>query len=119
MLTGEITEVTHESTEETPTFGVVNDGRTYPAVVARKRQQNGSPRSTLYTVSKNGVNKALYDQFEAEVIQPYFERQRERNNRRKHTDGNTANTNLGRVSPEDETRKRQHGFGFPVNTLDG
>jgi len=119
VLTGEITEVAHESTDESPTFGVVNDGRTYPAVTARRRQQNGSPRSTLYTVSKNGANKELYPQFEAEVIQPYFERQRKRNNRRQHPDSNTANTDTSGISAKDEARKRKHGFGFPVNTVDG
>lgn len=119
MLTGEITEVAHESTDESPTFGVVNDGRTYPAVTARRRQQNGSPRSTLYTVSKNGANKALYPQFEAEVIQPYYERQRKRQGSRQHPNGDPANTDTGGVSEKDEARKRQHGFGFPVNTVDG
>ena len=55
MLTGDITEETYEPTpEETPTFAVIDDGRTFPAVVARRRQQNGSRRTTLYTISKTG-----------------------------------------------------------------
>lgn len=113
MLTGEI-EVSHEQTnEETPTFGVINDGRTYPAVVARKRQQNGSPRSTLYTVSKNGAYKDLYDQFEQEVIQPYFERQRQRQNGSQHPDGNTARANRSGDGDKGNTQgDRQHPFGF-------
>lgn len=123
MLTGHLEEKSHESTESAdgnPTFGVVNDGRTYPAVTARRRQQRGSKRSTLYTVSKNGANKDLYEEFEREVIQPYFERRRERENRRKHPDGNSANTDTGRINTEEiALGKRQHGFGFPVNTVDG
>lgn len=120
MLTGNLEEKQDESTDETPTFGVVNDGRTYPAVTARRRQQNGSRRSTLYTVSKNGANKALYEAFEREVIQPYLERRRERENRRQHPDSDSANTYQGGVgTKETSLGKREHGFGFPVNTVDG
>lgn len=113
MLTGEI-EVRNEPTdEETPTFGVVNDGRTYPAVVARKRQQNGSPRSTLYTVSKNGAYKDLYAQFEQEVIKPYFERQRQRKDSRQHPDGNTPRAHRGGDGDKGNTQgERQHPFSF-------
>jgi hypothetical protein len=120
VLTGEITETQNVPTDESPTFGVVNDGRKYPAVTARRRQQNGSPRQTLFTVSKNGAYKELYAQFEAEVIQPYFERQRERQGSRQHPDGNSVNTVDGGTGNEGDTQgQRKHGFGFPVNTVDG
>lgn len=119
MLTGEITPAKHVPTDEKPTYGVVNDGRTYPAVTARKRQQNGSPRQTLFTVSKNGAYKDLYAQFEAEVIQPYFERKRERENSRQHPDGGTANTVGGGIGDKGHPQgQRERGFGFPVNTVD-
>lgn len=113
MLTGEITEVDYEATGEKPTFGVVNDGRTYPAVVARKRQHNGSARETLYTVSKNGKNRALYDQFYAEVIEPYYARQRERQNRSQHPDGNTSRPAGSRNRKKGNTStKRVSAFTF-------
>ena len=79
MLTGDITEETYEPTpEETPTFAVIDDGRTFPAVVARRRQQNGSRRTTLYTISKNGRYADLYPSARANIIEPYFERKRKR-----------------------------------------
>lgn len=114
MLAGEIQEETYEPTEENPTFGVVADGRTYPAVVARKRQQGGSKRATLYTVSKNGKYAHLYDDFRANIIDPYFDRKRERDNSggdiRVNTPGNVGG---GHREESDTPGERERSFGFP------
>lgn len=113
MLTGNIEEIKHESTEETPTFGVVADGRTYPAVVARRRQQNGSKRSTLYTISKNGRFSHLYHDAEANIIKPYFERRRERTNRGGIT-GNSATVPVGGGADKEGNGNREQSHPFRI-----
>ena len=119
MLTGEIEDSDYEPTEETPTFGVVDDGRKYPAVTARKRQQAGSKRSTLYTISKNGKYAHLYDEFVASVIEPYRERKRERNTGSGYSGVNTPAVVIGGADTKGQARQqRERGFGFPVNTVD-
>jgi hypothetical protein len=120
VLTDEqIEEITHE-TDETPTFGVVDDGRTYPAVTARRRQQNGSPRSTLYTVSKNGKYSHLYAQFERDIIQPYRERKRKRAINSGSVPVNTfgdVGVRAGQKSPQYVNRR--NATDTPVNSVDG
>ena len=113
MLTGEIEEIKHEPTEETPTFGVVDDGRTYPAVVARRRQQHGSKRSTLYTISKNGKFAHLYDEARANIIEPYQQRKRERHYSGGGIEVNTANTSRSGADKDGKASgERAHPFGF-------
>lgn len=120
MLTGVIEENYEQPTEENPTFGVVDDGRRYPAVTARKRQHGGSKRETLYTVSKNGQYAALYDQFTAEVIEPYRERKRKRTVGGGDLRVNTPDVVESRViAPRSESGDRRSPLGFPVNTVDG
>lgn len=120
MLTEEIEETYDQPTEESPTFGVVDDGRTYPAVTARRRQQNGSKRSTLYTVSKNGKFAHLYDEFERDVIEPYRDRKRKRTVGSGNIRVNTDNTpQSGNGSQSKEQGDRRGTLGFPVNSVDG
>ena len=115
MLTQEIT----LPTDESPTFGVVDDGRKYPAVTARKRQQNGSKRETIYTVSKNGAYSALYDQFVRDVISPYRERKRERNTRSGDPYVNSVNTDKGGIRASGKEPRRRDSAYIPVHSLDG
>jgi hypothetical protein len=120
VLTDDIEEIPHETTESTPTFGVVDDGRTYPAVTARRRQQNGSKRSTLYTVSKTGKYAHLYDQFERDIIQPYRERKRKRTVDGGRFPVNTfgnAEVRAGAKSPQYVNRR--DSSDLPVNSVDG
>jgi hypothetical protein len=118
-LTDDIEEITHDE-NETPTFGVVDDGRTYPAVTARRRQQSGSTRSTLYTVSKNGQYAHLYPQFERDVIEPYRERKRKR-----AVDGGSVRVNTGGNAPLRNGKEgAEHAdgrnyAGVSVNSVDG
>jgi hypothetical protein len=119
VLTDRFEEIPNESTDELPTFGVVNDGRKYPCVTARKRQKKGSPRDTLYTVSKKGAYSHLYEKFASEVIEPYFERKRKRTVGSGDSHVNTTNTVDSREDKEvSRQRDRQPALGFPVNTLD-
>lgn len=120
MLTEDIEEIYDTSDEESPTFGVVDDGRPYPAVTARRRQHKGSRRDTLYTVSKFGKYQALYDQFEREVITPYRERKRKRTTSGGDSRVNSANTPESGIGAK--SSKRENGrssIGFPVNSVDG
>lgn len=119
MLTGEIEETYETPTDESPTFGVVDDGRTYPAVTARRRQQQGSKRETLYTVSKHGKYAHLYDDFRANIIDPYRERKRKRAAGGGDTRVNSANTYQGGHGAENAPRERAGTFGFPVRPVDG
>jgi hypothetical protein len=120
VLAEDIEDTHDEPTDETPTYGVVDDGRKYPAVTARRRQQQGSPRSTLYTVSKNGKYAHLYNDFERDVIEPYRARKRKRT-----VDGGSFPVNTSRVvevQASPKSPKQQDGrslIGFPVNTVDG
>jgi hypothetical protein len=119
VLTGVIEENYEQPTEESPTFGVVDDGRKYPAVTARRRQHGGSKRETLYTVSKNGQYAALYDQFTAEVIEPYRERKRKRTVGGGDIRVNTANTPESRIiKTRPESGDGRGTFGFAVNSVD-
>lgn len=119
MLTVEESDEYHEQTEDSPTFGVVDDGRKYPAVTARRRQQNGSRRDTLYTVSKNGRYAHLYDTFDENVIQPYRDRKRKRTVGGGDSRVNSANTpEIRNDSPGTKRENRRDFIGFPVNTLD-
>lgn len=119
MLTEQIEEMQYDE-KESPTFGVVDDGRKYPAVTARRRQQHGSKRETLYTVSKNGKYSYLYEQFERDVIEPYRERKRKR-----AVDGRRIRVNtprpveiqIGEKSPQYVNRRDTDNF--PVNSVDG
>lgn len=113
MLTQEIT----LPTDESPTFGVVDDGRKYPAVTARRRQQNGSKRKTIFTVSKNGAYAALYDQFEREVIEPYRQRKCGVGSGYPHV--NSPDIASGGNGKDGKKSERRDSFGFPVNILDG
>ncbi len=84
-MLAEIIEVNYDSkdppsTDEAPTFGVVADGRTYPAVSVRRRQHKGSKRETLYTVSRFGQFAEYYDDFHREYVQPYQQRKAARAN---------------------------------------
>jgi len=119
VLTGIIEENYEQPTEETPTFGVVDDGRKYPAVTARRRQHGGSKRDTLFTVSKNGQYASLYDQFTAEVIEPYRERKRKRAVGSGDHGVNTPNPLEVRTDPQSEKSSDwRSNFGFAVNSLD-
>lgn len=119
MLTGVIEENYEQPTEESPTFGVVDDGRKYPAVTARRRQHGGSKRDTLFTVSKNGRYAALYDQFTAEVIEPYRERKRKRAVGGGDLRVNTPDAVESRVvAPSKEPSDWRGTFGFAVNSVD-
>lgn len=119
MLTDEETESFYEIQDESPTFGVVDDGRKYPAVTARKRQQNGSRRETIYTVSKKGAYAHLYDEFERNVIEPYRDRKRKRANSGGDSRVNSANTTPSRVITPSKERKDERSYiGFPVNSVD-
>jgi len=114
--------LTHEisvTTDDSPTFGVVDDGRQYPAVTARKRQQNGSKRETLYTVSKNGKYSALYEQFTRDVIAPYRERKRERHTRGGYPYVNSVNTDKGGMGQNGKEPTRRNRTDIPVSSLDG
>ena len=122
MLTGELDDDTELPTDESPTFGVVDDGRKYPAVTARKRQQQNSRRETVYTVSKNGAYAHLYPEFERNVIEPY---QRRKEARKSTVDGGSFCVNTsGTVDGGDDKKNAPstdagNRFGFPVNTVDG
>jgi len=119
VLTGEFEDVTDDQTDETPTFGIVDDGRTYPAVTVRRRQHQGSKRETLYTISKFGGYKALYDQFAADVIEPYRERKRQRTQGRADTGVNSTNIGTGGNDTQSPSQGNQgNPFGFPVNSVD-
>ncbi len=114
--------LTHEisvPTDDSPTFGVVDDGRQYPAVTARKRQQNGSKRETIFTVSKNGKYADLYEQFARDVIAPYRERKRERNTRSGYPHVNSVNTDKGGMGQDGKEPARRNSADIPVNSLDG
>lgn len=116
MLTQEIANV---PTDESPTFGVVDDGRQYPAVTARKRQQNGSKRETLYTVSKHGLYAELYPKFEREVIEPYRQRRRKRGVGSGYPYVNSVNTDKGGMGQNGAKSARRNRTDIPVNSLDG
>jgi hypothetical protein len=78
--------------DEAPTFGIVDDGRTYPAVSVRRRQHKGSKRSTLYTVSKNGAYSQFYEDFWRQHIEPYQARKIARQQQRSSRNSLSVNT---------------------------
>lgn len=120
MLAEEIQdEKSSVGTDEAPTFGVIDDGRTYPAVTARRRQQNGSKRETIFTVSKFGKYAELYPEFESRVIEPYRERKRKRAESGGHPSGDNANTvGSGSDTPREKFSDGRSPFGFSVNTVE-
>lgn len=81
------------STDETPTFGIIADGRTFPAVSVRRRQHKGSRRATLYTVSRNGKFAEYYDDFNREYIQPYQQRKEARQQRKPENSSGAVQVN--------------------------
>lgn len=81
--------------EELPTYGIVNDGRTYPAVSVRQRQHQKSRRGTIFTVSKFGTYREFYDDFEREYITPYFERKADREGRKEAGSGGDVQSSGG------------------------
>lgn len=110
--------------DEPPTFGVVDDGRTYPAVTARRRQRNGSRRATIFTVSKNGKYKSLYEQFWKDIIEPYQARKASRQQRagsigsRDHGVNNENPISGGAGDTRQAERDWQYSDSIPVNAVD-